>query len=855
MLLYDILPYKENAVDTLCEILKEAGQLHIVRDVMKRGGVVCADEPASNLQTVQQQQTIQQSEPNQQCDGLNGQEKSMTESVQDQQGSMTAPTEDNCTREREEDGTSGSTVEATTTSQEDLEVDSEWKERLKHCLPDLLAALRPSLFLDQLRGSNLISQEEHTDLQEKSLSETDRSDTLVSFILPRKGKGSFESFCKILCNVEKQKHIVSEILKVQNPSLLPVDANVSRSGETIGQSVKRKKANEHSSDSSHSKRSCVGGKIGSATFIFRKIDKEAVKVWKESIRKMCRKCFKISQKDVKFVYSLPPAGQVDSVFFGDSINKIALVHLDGVAPDRVESHKSRLVSFIARLMKVTENHIHYMEATKGSSLVLFQMRMDDYFRLFSALTVEAQCIALYQTLKWTFPELVGVKFRLGGLPAVELSNSRLSLEKVLMGIGSNLRTLRMNQTTMLSLSAISLQYEYMDMEKHVFCLYDIVDGVTDDLRNCDCRILTLQKSVPHAKYSSRQNKIVLDELGNDRIDHAVQLMVRDKNSVAACFRRMKLREHKTAIDVNEKLDVIKGLREEVETKLSQRPQLAELTACSHSLIEGLQARVVNLKLSKKMGSMKQQTEAMGEKWTNLALRIDKAQSVEEIQINDSLPSWTQWNVHMPHDSWSYNKMGEIEGRLVVGGFDGNLHVFTYKLNKWDKFVRKNGYIRNVVCHQGVCLVCVEDVDKDQFVIEQFYLNEDNKWRFLTVLPNKLRLGGVSVALHDNSLYVVGGVTKSGETVNTASVCDLHSGHWYKMDDMQTKRCYCSSVIINNTVFVGGGEIYRDYFSNIVECADVRDRKWRTIPSTTTSDSTLTSNYMMRDLPNGFLFHT
>ena len=66
MLLYDILPYKKNAVDRLCKILKEAGQLHIVRDVMKRGGVVCADEPASNLQTVQQQQTIQQSEPNEQ---------------------------------------------------------------------------------------------------------------------------------------------------------------------------------------------------------------------------------------------------------------------------------------------------------------------------------------------------------------------------------------------------------------------------------------------------------------------------------------------------------------------------------------------------------------------------------------------------------------------------------------------------------------------------------------------------------------------------------------------------------------------------------------------------------------------
>ena len=185
-------------------------------------------------------------------------------------------------------------------------------------------------------------------------------------------------------------------------------------------------------------------------------------------------------------------------------------------------------------------------------------------------------------------------------------------------------------------------------------------------------------------------------------------------------------------------------------------------------------------------------------------------------------------------------MGEIKGRLVVGGYDGNLHVLTYEHDKWDNFVRMNGDIRNVVCHQGVCLVCVKDEDKDQLVIEQFYLNEDKKWRFLTVLPNELQLDYVSVALHDNSLYVVGGRTDSGEKVNTVGVCDLHSGHWYKMDDMQTKHSYCSSVIINNTVFVGGGATDWNNSSNIVECADVRDRKWRTIPSTTTYWPTLTS---------------
>ena len=194
---------------------------------------------------------------------------------------------------------------------------------------------------------------------------------------------------------------------------------------------------------------------------------------------------------------------------------------------------------------------------------------------------------------------------------------------------------------------------------------------------------------------------------------------------------------------------------------------------------------------------------------------------------------------MPHDRLPYNRMGEIEGRLVVGGDDGNLHVLTYKHDEWDKFVRKNGHIWNVVCHQGVCLVCVKDGDKHQFVIEQFYLNEDKKWRFLTVLPNELQLDGVCVALHDNSLYVVGGRTKSGEKLNTVRVCDLHSGHWSKMDGMQTKRP-CSFVIINNTVFVGGGGTDEFWSSNIVECADVRDRKWRTIPSTTTYWPTLTS---------------
>ena len=77
-----------------------------------------------------------------------------------------------------------------------------------------------------------------------------------------------------------------------------------------------------------------------------------------------------------------------------------------------------------------------------------------------------------------------------------------------------------------------------------------------------------------------------------------------------------------------------------------------------------------------------------------------------------MPSWTQWNVHIPHNSWlACNGMGATEGSLVVGSRDDNLHVLIYEHDKWDKFVTKNGYISNVLCHQGVCLVCVENGDK------------------------------------------------------------------------------------------------------------------------------------------------
>ena len=63
LLLYHVLPYKgDNVVDRFCKVLKAAGHVDIVTDVMGRGVVSTdqADQPA------QQQQPVQQSQSNQQ---------------------------------------------------------------------------------------------------------------------------------------------------------------------------------------------------------------------------------------------------------------------------------------------------------------------------------------------------------------------------------------------------------------------------------------------------------------------------------------------------------------------------------------------------------------------------------------------------------------------------------------------------------------------------------------------------------------------------------------------------------------------------------------------------------------------
>ncbi|XP_062513471.1 uncharacterized protein LOC134189247 [Corticium candelabrum] len=330
---------------------------------------------------------------------------------------------------------------------------------------------------------------------------------------------------------------------------------------------------------------------------YLKEDEERIKPWEDVIVAMCQRCFKMLEDDVMFYYCLPSVGQ-KVTFYGDVDYKLAVFQLDHVAPSVVSKYKSRLISHIAGFLEVKKGLVHYLEVLDGSAVVLFRIEMIAYVRLLSSPAVEAQCITFYQTLKQTFPKLVAVKFKLGGLPTIQLTNVGIKIQGVMSKEGSSIRIWMLNKRMLLSLSTIASQSRCI--EKQVDCLFPTVDALSDDLRpkkfENQLQVLTFRREL--LEETNKQNIVVMDALGNNRPDIARQEISERDGSVTACFTRMKVRETTVASDVYHKLDEIRGVRKDIELRLPQKPQLQELTAYSYSLQERLEAITTSLTLLK-----------------------------------------------------------------------------------------------------------------------------------------------------------------------------------------------------------------------------------------------------------------
>ena len=204
--------------------------------------------------------------------------------------------------------------------------------------------------------------------------------------------------------------------------------------------------------------------------------------------------------------------------------------------------------------------------------------------------------------------------------------------------------------------------------------------------------------------------------------------------------------------------------------------------------------------------------------------------------------WNQWPTRLPSRKPLYGEVSKINERLVVGGYNGQVHVLKKDRTAWETFLRPCGDMYGMVSHQDGCLVLIYDKNKHEYVIDRFILSPDGcQWETVATLPPELQLKGVVIAVHDPWLFAVGGRSGAWECVDTARVCNLERGTWFPIDNMQSRRSSCTCAVVNRALYVGGGGTDGGRLCNEVEVLDLGSRKWaHPLPSTSNFHCTLSS---------------
>lgn len=104
------------------------------------------------------------------------------------------------------------------------------------------------------------------------------------------------------------------------------------------------------------------------------------------------------------------------------------------------------------------------------------------------------------------------------------------------------------------------------------------------------------------------------------------------------------------------------------------------------------------------------------------------------------------------------------------------------------------------------------------------------WKHLADMPNTLTMkqGSASLLADDNHIYRLGGY--NGDTLDIAAVYDLGSRLWSCLPKMPFTSRWCSSVLLDNSLYVAGGCTRRAngrlYQIADMAALDLREKQWR-----------------------------
>ena len=101
-----------------------------------------------------------------------------------------------------------------------------------------------------------------------------------------------------------------------------------------------------------------------------------------------------------------------------------------------------------------------------------------------------------------------------------------------------------------------------------------------------------------------------------------------------------------------------------------------------------------------------------------------------------------------------------------------------------------------------------------------YSVKKNEWKHVTDIPSEEQLDSYGITADRDHVYIVGGFDGL-DACDTILVYDIKTGRQCGSKKMSSKRVACSCAILDNVLYVGGGQ-YRGHPLNSVECIALND---------------------------------